>query len=156
MNFLDKVYLGLFTKSAAKIVSPDRYFEFEIPEGFRFRQANGLYQILNPNDKTFLFQWSGQVLQSLTKIEFDINIELERELKNNPNAMIQSVGVYNCVCSATIANDKSRVYTWKLGERNKRVLITLLLTKELSRQAIDEKVLFARNLITKLHIKHTI
>jgi hypothetical protein len=155
MSFFDKLYLSLFTKSATKIVSPDGYFEFEIPEGFRFKQVNGIYQILTPNDKTFLFQWSGHSLTNDTKFEFDVNIELERELKNNPNAVTQLVGMYNCVCSAIIAKDRSRVYKWKLGEKNKRALVTLLLARELSQDAIAEKILLAKDLITKLHFIHT-
>lgn len=154
MSFFDKVYLRLFTKSAAKIVSPDGYFEFEVPEGFRFKQANGLYQVLNPSDKTFLFQWSGQVLPNDTKFEFDVNIELERELKNNSNAVTQLVGTYNCICSAIIGKDKSRVYTWKTGEKNKRVLVTLLLARELSPNAVEKTVTLAKNMIAKLHIIH--
>jgi hypothetical protein len=155
MRIFDKIYIKLFTKSGDRIVSKDGHFEFKVPTGFHYKCSKGLYQIFNPIEKDFLFQWQGYVLTEEKKNEFNAELELKNEKIKNPSAVIQTTGNYDCICSATVTEDNSEiVYTWKIGERNKRILVTLLLDGLQPRDKIDEKIHFAGRLMKDLKINH--
>ncbi|MFN8414735.1 MAG: hypothetical protein U0U66_00235 [Cytophagaceae bacterium] len=154
MNLIEKLHIALFAKSSDKIISKDGVFEFKMPSGYFFIKSKGVYQIFKPNDKGFLFQWSGFVLPEKLENKFDVDLELKRELTQNSNAKIQFTGNYYCVCSATISEDNSViVYTWKIGEANKRILVTLILDGSNTRDKIDSQIYFAGELMRELKIK---
>ncbi|MBL4755188.1 MAG: hypothetical protein JKY52_16535 [Flavobacteriales bacterium] len=156
MNFFEKTYINLYAKSSDSIVSKDGHFEFRMPTGFRSRHSEGMYQIFKPNDKGFLFQWQGFVLPDEMQNQFDIDLELKNELNENPNAEIQTTGNYDCVCSATVTEDKKEiVYTWKIGEKNKRILVTLFLDGQQPQEVIDDQIYLVGQFMKELKIKHT-
>lgn len=154
MKFLDKIYLTLFTKSAEKIISAGGHFEFNVPLGFRFKKAGKMYQILDPNDKTFLFQWSGHVLKNSPENQFDIDLERTNAQTKNPSATIQKIGSYNYVCSVTLTkDDRDILHTYITGDKNKRLFVTLLIEGHQKREIIDQKSELGRQLIERLKIQ---
>ena len=86
--------------------------------------------------------------------EFDVNLELNNELKNNPNAEIQSTGKYDCVCSATKTKDmREIIYSWKIGYSTKRILATLLLSGLNNRTDINKRICLAEKFFNGIEIK---
>lgn len=154
MKVFDKIYFKLFTKTADLINSKNGHFTIILPKGLRFKREKNFYQIFDLLDSSFLFQISSFVEIDNNCLEFNVEKELSIELKNNPNAIIYPIGKHNCICSATVTKDESlRTYTWKLGERNKRVLITFLI-KNIKKEKVNEKVEIALGLINNLTINH--
>lgn len=154
MTMFNKIYLALFTKSTEKIVSKTGYFAIQVPNGFRYKSSSSLYQIFNPLDSSFLFQISDHALTDVEQNYFNSERELTNTLREYRNAAIQSIGKYNCVCFATVTPDQSlRTYVWKIGERNKRILVTLLL-KNIDKDEVENKVLIAKDLLSGLTIMH--
>lgn len=155
MNLFDWVFIKLFTKAPQKLLSDNGVFEFDVPIGFRYRCAMEFFQLLKPDSKGFLFQWSTHVLPVSEENEFNADKELDTEREHIPSCVIRTIGNYDCICSATISEDKREIiYTWKFGENNKRVLVTLLLDGTQQREQINDWIAQAESLIPRFKIHH--
>ena len=107
MNLIEKIYFRLFTKSSEIIITKDGNFEFKLPKGYRYTNTKGLYQIINPSNKSYLLQWQGLILND--DDIFNSSKELEFIHTTNPNALLQNTGNYDCICAATIYEDKNQI-----------------------------------------------
>lgn len=155
MNLFKKIYLNEISKSKRQIVSRNKSFVFDVPAGYCYKYSRGLYQLFCPDDKSFLFQWQGIILSAKHHNEFSAEEELTIEQQDYPNAEIQLIGKYQTVCSATVSEDeKTIVYVWKFGVRNKRVLVTLVLDGTTSRANIDGNIRKGKEFIQRIEIRH--
>jgi len=150
MNFLEKAYILIFTKRV-KQIKLSKNIILDLPKEMRVKSHKGLYQIFNAEDKTTLFQISA----FKTKSEYNIDLELENEKKDNPNAIIQLIGAYKYICYANRTADNSELlYVWKIGYNDILILISLLILDLKDRKQIDEKFDNAIKIIEGLKINN--